>query len=379
MAASHSITRWSCSQCSSDLDGQDDVAFATASDCQTHILENHSGLFAPEELPVLLDLSERTMIELVSCPLCLNDRNLVHLEEDDHVATHLHSFSLRALPWDFDLDEGAASAGSGDSPQRPGAQPVLDESDEEPEDDTGDLEEMASTVRGLLEKILARPDGEERISLLPATDMAQTSNLLLQIEAWASSAQSTASQKQTCAFLLGRVQDNLEKLATEDSRDQNRMSDLGTNIALDLQALEECIYERARQDHDIWQESFRSLPDNVRKAVQTMIDDDEVNSHPLPDQLDNLLKLSWRLEEKYRNRVHTKESQFVQDVASSIEQLADDESIFLSPQTDLPWAALLGVMKVCHFPIPLRDEYPVPHNGAASARALGCVFSCCLR
>ncbi|KXX82513.1 Serine/threonine-protein phosphatase 6 regulatory ankyrin repeat subunit B [Madurella mycetomatis] len=340
------ITRWSCSQCSSDLDGEDEIAFATASDYQAHILENHSGLFAPEELPVLLDLSERTMIELVSCPLCLNDRNLVHLEEDDHVATHLHSFSLRALPWDFDLDEGAASAGSGDSPQMPGARPVLDESDEEPEDDTGVLEDMASTVRGLLETVLAQPDGEGRLSLLPATDMAQAANLLLQVEAWASSAQSTASQKQTCTFLLGRVQDNLGKLTAEDSQDKNRMSDLGANIALDLQALEECIYERARQDHDIWQESFRSLPDNMRKTVQAIIDDDEVSSHPLPDQLDNLLKLSWRLEEKCRNRVHIKESQLAQDVASSVQQLADDESIFLSPQTDLPWAVLSGVMKL---------------------------------
>ncbi|GAB1321063.1 hypothetical protein MFIFM68171_11273 [Madurella fahalii] len=346
MAASHSVTQWSCSLCSSDLDDQGEIAFATASDCKTHISENHSGSFAPEELPILLDLSERTMIELVSCPLCLNDRNPVHLEEDDHIAIHLHSFALRALPWDFDLDEGAASAGSGDSPQMPGARPVLDEFDDDPEDDTGALEDMASSVRGLLERILAQSDGKERLSLLPNADMAHAANLLLQIEAWANSAQSIASQRQTCTFLLRRVQDNLGKLATEDPQDQNRMSDLGANIALDLQALEECIYERARQDHDIWQESFRSLSDNVRKAVQTMIDDDEVNSHPLPDQLDNLLKLSWRLEAKCRNRANPKDFQLAQDVASSVQQIADDESIFLSPPTDLPWAALLGVMKL---------------------------------
>lgn len=348
MAASHSVTRWTCSQCCSDLDGDDEIAFSTASDCKSHILEKHSGSFAPEELPVLLDLSERTMIELVSCPLCLNDRNLIHLEKNDHVATHLHSFSLRALPWDFDLDEGAASAGSGDSPRMPGPDLVLEDFDEDLAIGGESLQETTRRVRNLFEKTLSEPDDGAR-QIFGQADMAQMASLFAQVEAWAGFAQSTASQRQTCALLLSRVEDNLGKLAEEDPQDPNQISDLEINIILDLQSLEDAIYERARQDHDIWQESFRSLSENLRKEVQCMIDSDQVNALPLPDQLDNLLKLSWKLEEKCSNGAPIKEQRLAQDIANSIQQIADDESIFLSPPTNLPWVVLLRIMKVWPF------------------------------
>lgn len=348
MAASHNTARWLCSECSVDRDEDEETFFATESAYRNHLFENHSGSFDPIDLPLLLNLGERAMIEPVSCPLCLNDRNLVQVEHDDHIAIHLHSFSLRALPWDFDLDEGVASAGSSGSPPAPGPLLALDDFDDDTAADAEIVEEKAKKVRNVLEQILNQPDDFEHFkTLLPEAGASHATNLLALVEHWASSSMSTTSQMQTCAFVLGRLEANLETLVANDHLDSAQMTDYGTSITTDLQALEECIYQRAREDHDIWEESFQALPSYTKKTVQAMIDIDDSNTDSLPEQLENLLKLSWELEKASQRQGQTRQQDIVNDIVGSVQLLADDESIFLAPNTKLPWAALLSVMKVC--------------------------------
>jgi hypothetical protein len=349
MSAAHSVTQWRCPECPLNFDDDDEeILFATEFEFEKHMLENHPNLFDPLDLPLWLEISERNIIEPVSCPLCLNDRNLVRLEYDEHIATHLHSFSLRALPWDFDLDEGVASAGSSDSPPPPGHRPVFDDDlDDDPGADPRNLQDAIKNLLAVFAQLREQPDGRDRLHVLSQPDTPQVTTLLAQVEAWASLAVSTTFQKQTCASLLCRLQDSLETLAVENLQDPARIADLGSSITLDLQALQECIYQRARQDHDIWQEAFRLLPVDTQKMVLAMIDGDETNSAPLADQLDTLVKLSWKLEESCSEAAQAREHETARDIVASVQLLADDESIFLLPPTNLPWAALSGVMRVC--------------------------------
>ena len=354
MAAHHSVSRWFCSTCSFDLDSKGEILFTTESDYETHMVENHSDAFTSRDLPLLVELAERNTIEPISCPLCVNDHNSVLVDHDDHIAKHLHSFSLRALPWDFDLDEAAASAGSSDSPPPPGPQPLQDEdsddeSDDESEVDVEDVKKAVRCVRMTFEHLRSpgQADSLERLKGHLELDMSLL--LLAELEGWVTFVSSTESQKQTCALLLGRVQDSLGRLATEDLSDSTRMLDLGSNIALDLQALKECIHQGSRQDHDLWQESFQMLSGETRARVQAMTARHEVD-YPqlsLPERLEKLLKLSWKLEERCRRAALTTEHEKAKDIVSSLQLLADDESIFLSPPTTLPWVVLLETMKVC--------------------------------
>jgi hypothetical protein len=347
MAASHNVTRWLCSECSFELDEDEGTFFATESAYRDHLLESHGGSFDPIDLPLVLNLGERTMIESVSCPLCLNDRNLVHVEHDQHIAIHLHSFSLRALPWDFDLDEGAASAGSSGSPPAPGPQPFLDDLDDDPAVDAETVQQEAKKLQSILKRTLDQPDGFENFKgLLPGVEASHATNLLALVEHWASSSVSTTSQKQTCAFVLARMGANLGSLVANGNLDSVQIADYGTSIAIDLQALEECIYQTARDDHNIWQESFQTLSAYTKKTVQGIIDNDDFNTESLPEQLENLLKLSWELEKASRKKGQTRQHDVINDIVGSVQLLADDESIFLAPNTKLPWVAVRSAMKV---------------------------------
>jgi hypothetical protein len=75
-----------------------DYTFDTASEWERHI-RTHGDLTSGSRLPVLSKLSERSSIPPVSCPLCSRPEGPLPLDEDDHIAGHLHSFALRSLPW----------------------------------------------------------------------------------------------------------------------------------------------------------------------------------------------------------------------------------------------------------------------------------------
>lgn len=49
-------------------------------------------------------MSERRILEMMRCPLCPHSQQLYSLEKHDHIALHLHSFALEALPGDINQD-----------------------------------------------------------------------------------------------------------------------------------------------------------------------------------------------------------------------------------------------------------------------------------
>lgn len=344
MTAHHSVTRWFCSTCSSEQDSNRESLFATESEYQSHMLEHHSKSFAISYLSLLTELAEQKTIEPISCPLCINDRSLALVECDDHIAKHLHSFSLRALPWDFDLDEAAASAGSSDSGPAPGPRPSAeDDHVEDPEVNIKSFQETAQSVSKTLMQLLQAVDGNERLEGLTRTDTVRLSGWLVK---WAGLPieWGTTSQRQTCALLLGRMQDNLEMLVTHPLN-AIHLSDLWINIVLDLEAVGACIEQPLRQDHDIWQESLRSLSVETQKRIQTII-----GSHdylPWFTDLDALLKLAWQLEGACSKAALTAELDMVQNILRSIQLFVDDFFEDSPSLTCLPWAVVHELMKVC--------------------------------
>jgi hypothetical protein len=271
---------------------------------------------------------------------------LVRVEHDEHIAIHLHSFSLRALPWDFDLDEGAASAGSSGSLSGPGPQPLDDDSDDE---DTallpGALNEAAEELMKHAEALIQQNDDAFQDGPLKAY-RPLLGKLLRGSLLWEALAHVDASQKQKCHLLVTRIRYNLEQLLVFGAQDSVRQQDVYNNIEFDSEALEACVSQARRQDHELWQEAFETLPAKIKSTVKEMIDEDEVNSRSVPEQLDNLLKLSWNIQEVCNRQLGVYEQQLADDIAESFQMIGDDESLFLSPQTNLPWAAVLAPMKV---------------------------------
>lgn len=351
MAAYHSVTRWLCPECSCDPDKEEEeeTLFATESDYRTHMLEAHDGSFEPIDLPMLLDLGERTMIEPVPCPLCLHDQSLAHVEHDEHIATHLHSFSLRALPWDFDLDEGVASAGSSDPPPDPGHGLLVEDSDDEAADVLPEtLDEAVSDFIKSVDSLAEREDfilgGGPAREILVTAKRVLTGSIFREAVA-----RFDASQRQKCYFVITRIAGTVEQLHALGPQDEgldDHRRELLFNIELLDSEAEACLSKAPRQDHDLWQEAFESLPKRTKAAVQGMINDEEINTRSVPEQLNNLLGLAWNIQGRGGSQFSAEERQYADDIAASIQLIGDDESIFLSPQTNLPWAAILGPMKV---------------------------------
>lgn len=63
-----------------------------------HLRTAHTIALPEEQVPVLIDISERSVdvMEIASCPLCPDERRICKLS--DHVAEHLESLALFVLP-----------------------------------------------------------------------------------------------------------------------------------------------------------------------------------------------------------------------------------------------------------------------------------------
>ncbi|KAF2015912.1 hypothetical protein BU24DRAFT_422223 [Aaosphaeria arxii CBS 175.79] len=82
-----------------------DLKFESKALFSRHVVDRHS-VIAAEQLPVLIDISERPLdgLDIVSCPLCPEKRRLMLLEP--HIAEHLESIALFALSRDVEEDGG---------------------------------------------------------------------------------------------------------------------------------------------------------------------------------------------------------------------------------------------------------------------------------
>ncbi|UKZ70729.1 uncharacterized protein TrAtP1_011700 [Trichoderma atroviride] len=100
----HSSEHWICFSCRDGRRFHEENAF------REHIIETHATSIPQDDIPLLVDISKRTMpMSIGACPLC----NWVEaqggkVDEDvllDHIAKDVHSFSLRSLPWADDNGE----------------------------------------------------------------------------------------------------------------------------------------------------------------------------------------------------------------------------------------------------------------------------------
>lgn len=76
-----------------------------------HIRLNHREAISEHKIPTLIDICSQTALpNITSCPLCdFAVKEGGNVDENallDHVAEHVHSFSLRSLPWATDINEG---------------------------------------------------------------------------------------------------------------------------------------------------------------------------------------------------------------------------------------------------------------------------------
>ncbi|KAJ4124471.1 hypothetical protein NW754_000166 [Fusarium falciforme] len=110
----HSRAQWICDPCWLNSESPEEFEFDTEEEWHTHTLTEHKDEVEEDDLPDLAELSQRTGVPPIACPLCYEDASLRNPETDKHLAEHLHSFALQALPWEvtgFD-DETQVSMGS---------------------------------------------------------------------------------------------------------------------------------------------------------------------------------------------------------------------------------------------------------------------------
>lgn len=74
------------------------AVFSSKKTFSDHILEQHAECISPNQLPLLIEMSERPMNEMtiIRCPLCPDERRLMLL--GNHIAQHLESIALFVLP-----------------------------------------------------------------------------------------------------------------------------------------------------------------------------------------------------------------------------------------------------------------------------------------
>lgn len=111
MKMAHSIKEWLCEYCSSLQDkGQALFTYSTADDLESHLKHSHatkSSSVLP--LHILVDNSVRYILPKVNCPLCPGEETIYELETSLHVAHHLHSLAMNALPWEDIAPETGSS------------------------------------------------------------------------------------------------------------------------------------------------------------------------------------------------------------------------------------------------------------------------------
>ncbi|EHK41813.1 hypothetical protein TRIATDRAFT_84408 [Trichoderma atroviride IMI 206040] len=127
MSRFHSAIDWVCTVCAkhsaSSIRDDSVLSFPSSALLKEHILTSHP-ILDPAELDLLVEASKRTLeIQRVRCPLCRvglvtleyddedgisgmtsipptgQEIGLIRLEEDEHIATHIHEFALQSLPY----------------------------------------------------------------------------------------------------------------------------------------------------------------------------------------------------------------------------------------------------------------------------------------
>jgi hypothetical protein len=113
------IEQWECRACSQK---NIYVTFRESSHFTAHIEQQHSKGIKPQQIPMLrLAWRRKVPLKVSACPLCCfesDDQNALL----DHTAEHIHSFSLKSLPWaPREGFEGNDDKGEGDEEEEFGS------------------------------------------------------------------------------------------------------------------------------------------------------------------------------------------------------------------------------------------------------------------
>ncbi|KAM0342917.1 hypothetical protein ACHAPU_009121 [Fusarium lateritium] len=98
----HTVDRWLCDECTFRGDSEEELILNTEQEWERHM--NTCHLEQRSQLALLSSISKRKVPELAKCPLCVRPTGYVRPDNDEHIAQHLHSWALRALPWTFDAE-----------------------------------------------------------------------------------------------------------------------------------------------------------------------------------------------------------------------------------------------------------------------------------
>ncbi|KAI8686068.1 hypothetical protein NCS55_00281300 [Fusarium keratoplasticum] len=145
----HNEERWVCDDCIFESDQDDEFIFDNQELWEIHMRSLHS---CPDDrLTLLCSMSKRKLVELAECPLCKRPCGHSRPDEDDHIAEHLHSWALRALPWDLNPDDEASS----DSPEMGSENDLarISEMSELPEDEA---DSITATTSDAIEREVTR-------------------------------------------------------------------------------------------------------------------------------------------------------------------------------------------------------------------------------
>lgn len=94
MRENHRMSQsWTCFACANSIEFNDKQDFIE------HTREEHKDAITEDQIPAITSVSAKsTPFAINACPLCKwADTNPLFLL--DHIAEHVHSFSLKALPW----------------------------------------------------------------------------------------------------------------------------------------------------------------------------------------------------------------------------------------------------------------------------------------
>jgi hypothetical protein len=116
MRSQHSVIRWVCDHCASKSEETLSFVFESLEEWESHMYQKHSTAFPSSQLSSLAKVSQRRMLEPISCPLCAYSTAVSQWTLDTHIAQHLHGFALRCLPWgtgDNEMDSVKAKSADG--------------------------------------------------------------------------------------------------------------------------------------------------------------------------------------------------------------------------------------------------------------------------
>ncbi|KAF5685175.1 chitin synthase activator [Fusarium circinatum] len=152
----HKAERWACDECIFESDHDDEFIFDSQESWANHMRYRHSC--SEDRLTILSNMSKRELNGLVQCPLCKRPCGYSRPDQDDHISEHLHSWALRALPWDLNPDDEASS-----DPPEMGSENDLARMSDISEQTEDDVESLTATTSNAIDLEVARWSQEKPI------------------------------------------------------------------------------------------------------------------------------------------------------------------------------------------------------------------------